>query len=255
MWTLSCTWDLAPWPRIKSGHPALGAWSLSLELPGKSLIQSKKKKKHTKCVCWLLSRVWLFATPWAVAPRLLCPWDSPGKNTGVGGHALLQGIFLTQGSNLGLLHCRQTLYHLNHQGCPFTYILFTPWCPSWRHLRRVLMNVYKIARKKNHVHSINHLWCFSKGIWSGFWRIGVHCGKIAFSQSVSLSVNTCSLLPTEVVFGEGVLWRSSLEGSSSSRLLCLVASPLLAPHLSTQPPLVHEGNRQEGQRSPSSRRK
>ena len=34
---------------------------------------------------------------------------------GVGCHFLLQGIFLTQGSNLGLLHCRQTLYHLNHQ--------------------------------------------------------------------------------------------------------------------------------------------
>ena len=42
--------------------------------------------------------------------RLLCPWDSPGKNTGVGGHFLLQGIFLTQGSNLCLGHCRQTLY-------------------------------------------------------------------------------------------------------------------------------------------------
>ena len=36
--------------------------------------------------------------------RLLCPWDSPGQNTGVGWHALLQGIFLTQGSNLRLLH-------------------------------------------------------------------------------------------------------------------------------------------------------
>ena len=32
--------------------------------------------------------------------RLLCPWDSPGKNTGVGCHALIQVIFLTQGSNL-----------------------------------------------------------------------------------------------------------------------------------------------------------
>ena len=48
--------------------------------------------------------------------RLLCLWDSSGKNTGVGCHALLQGIFLTQGLNSGLLHCRQTLYHLNHQG-------------------------------------------------------------------------------------------------------------------------------------------
>ena len=35
--------------------------------------------------------------------RRLCPWDSPGKNTGVGGHALLEGIFPTQGSNLHLL--------------------------------------------------------------------------------------------------------------------------------------------------------
>jgi len=36
--------------------------------------------------------------------RSLCPWDSPGKNTGVGCRALLQGIFLTQGSIPGLLH-------------------------------------------------------------------------------------------------------------------------------------------------------
>ena len=53
-----------------------------------------------------------------VAHRLLCPWDSSGKNTGVGCHSILQGIFLTQGSNPGLLHCRQILYHLSHQGSP-----------------------------------------------------------------------------------------------------------------------------------------
>ena len=41
--------------------------------------------------------------------------DSPGKNTEVGCHALLQGIFPTQGSNPGLPHCRQILYHLSHQ--------------------------------------------------------------------------------------------------------------------------------------------
>ena len=44
--------------------------------------------------------------------------DSPDKNTGVGCHALLQGIFPTWGLNLGLLHCRQILYHLSHQGSP-----------------------------------------------------------------------------------------------------------------------------------------
>ena len=46
------------------------------------------------------------------------PWNSPGKNTGVGCHALFQGIFLTQGSNPGLSHCRLFLYHLSHQGSP-----------------------------------------------------------------------------------------------------------------------------------------
>ena len=45
--------------------------------------------------------------------RLLCPWNSPGKNTGVGCHSLFQGIFLTQGSNSGLLHCRQIIYCLS----------------------------------------------------------------------------------------------------------------------------------------------
>ena len=49
---------------------------------------------------------------------LLCPWNSPGKNIGVGCHALLQGIFPTQGSNPGLPHCWWILYHLNHQGSP-----------------------------------------------------------------------------------------------------------------------------------------
>ena len=47
---------------------------------------------------------------------LFCPWNSPGKNTGVGCHSFLQEIFPTQGSNLGLLHCRQILYLLSHQG-------------------------------------------------------------------------------------------------------------------------------------------
>ena len=50
--------------------------------------------------------------------RLLCPWDAPSKNTGVGFHFVLQGIFPTQGSNPGLLHCRWILYYLIHQGSP-----------------------------------------------------------------------------------------------------------------------------------------
>jgi len=47
---------------------------------------------------------------------LLRPWDFPGKSTGVGCHFLLQRIFLTHRSNPSLLHCRQMLYCLSHQG-------------------------------------------------------------------------------------------------------------------------------------------
>ena len=54
--------------------------------------------------------------------RLLCPWDSPGKNTGVGCHALLQGIFPTQGSNshlFWLLHWQKDSLLLVLPGKPF----------------------------------------------------------------------------------------------------------------------------------------
>ena len=49
---------------------------------------------------------------------LYSPWNSPGQNIGVGSLSLLRGIFPTQGSNPGLLHCRQILYQLSHQGSP-----------------------------------------------------------------------------------------------------------------------------------------
>ena len=74
----------------------------------------KKKKKVTK------SKLVRF-----VAQLCLSLWNpsgssvhgnSPGKNTGVGCNSLLQGLFPIQGLNLGLLHCRQILYHLSHQG-------------------------------------------------------------------------------------------------------------------------------------------
>ena len=68
--------------------------------------------------------------------RLLCPWDSLGKNTGVGCHSLLQEIFPLQGLNLGVLRCRWILHLLSHQGrmilcCvdgpQFVCLSFTSW--------------------------------------------------------------------------------------------------------------------------------
>ena len=63
-----------------------------------------------------LSRVQLFVTPWTVAYQTPLSWDFAGKSTGVGCHSLLQEIFLTQGLNPGVPHCRQMLYCLSHQG-------------------------------------------------------------------------------------------------------------------------------------------
>ena len=75
---------------------------------------------HSSILAWRI--------PWTEEPKYLssfpkawfsespiCPWDFPGKNTGVGCHFLLQGIFLNQESNPGLLHCRQILYWLSYE--------------------------------------------------------------------------------------------------------------------------------------------
>ena len=73
------------------------------------------------------SRVWLFVTPCTVPAGLLCLWDSPGKNTGVGCHTLLPQIFPTQGLNphlLRLLHQQGGSLPLTPPGKPSTVIYF-----------------------------------------------------------------------------------------------------------------------------------
>ena len=73
-----------------------------------------------------LSRVRLFGTLWAVAYQAYCRWDFPGKNTGVGCHVFLQGIFPTHGLNphlLCLLHCKQVLYYCGRtRALVFTFL-------------------------------------------------------------------------------------------------------------------------------------
>ena len=72
----------------------------------------------------LLSRVWLFVTPWTVA----CPWDFPGKNTGVGCHFLLQGIFLTQELKM-FVHAKTYTDTYSGSICK-RQNRKQPWCPS-----------------------------------------------------------------------------------------------------------------------------
>ena len=64
------------------------------------------------------SRVRLYATPEMAAHQAPPSLGFSRQENWSGCHSLLQGIFLTQGSNPGLLHCRQILYHLSHQGSP-----------------------------------------------------------------------------------------------------------------------------------------
>ena len=75
---------------------------------------NKIKKKERKWRCSVISdSSWLHGLE---TIRLLSPWNFPGKSTGVGCHFLFHQIFPNQGSNPGLLHCRQMLYRLSHQG-------------------------------------------------------------------------------------------------------------------------------------------
>ena len=76
-----------------------------------------RKAKTNLVSKWSRSVVSNSLWPHGLKPTgLLHPWDFPGKNTVVGCHFLLQGNFPTQGLNPGLLHCRQTLYRLSHEG-------------------------------------------------------------------------------------------------------------------------------------------
>ena len=69
------------------------------------------------CVCVSPSVTSDSLRPHGLLPaRHFCLWSSSGKNTGVGGPSFLQGIFPIQGSNSGLMHCRQMLYSLSQQG-------------------------------------------------------------------------------------------------------------------------------------------
>ena len=72
----------------------------------------------------------IFGTPWTIACQApLGPWNSPDMNTGGGCHTLLQGTFLTQGLNPGVIHCRQIFffffcYHLSCPGSPWLKEIF-----------------------------------------------------------------------------------------------------------------------------------
>ena len=78
--------------------------------------------------------------------RLLCPWDFPG-------HFLLQGVFSTQGSYLGLLHCRQILYRLSYKGS-----LMKDYFPLLLSLSINCKGIYSVWEKETSTHSSTLAW-------------------------------------------------------------------------------------------------
>ena len=102
--------------KTKTHHPSMNR--ICKPLPRWTHWQvSQASQSMILCMCiQLLGCVWLFATHGLQPTGLLCPWNFPGKDTGVVCHFLLQRIFPTHGLNLGLLNCRQIFYWLSYQG-------------------------------------------------------------------------------------------------------------------------------------------
>ena len=94
----------------------------------------------------------------------LYPWNSPGQNTGVGSLSLLQGIFPSQGSNPGLLHCGRILYQLSHRGSPIRPILyFSSLCTEVLRQKAVssrntLFKTFKTSKQPHGRFNKWHLW-------------------------------------------------------------------------------------------------
>ena len=83
------------WERLHWGFSVAGGWPSSTLCRPRSGHERESVRSSGVSDSFQPHRLW--------PTKLLCPWNSPGKNTGIGCHALLQGIFLTQGSNLCLL--------------------------------------------------------------------------------------------------------------------------------------------------------
>ena len=109
-----------PDPRTEPGSPALEADALTSEPLFKNEILREMCISPPSVVSSVAQSCPTLCDPMdcSLVHGILHPWDSSGKNTGVGYHFLLQGIFPTQGSNPGLQLCRRILYLLCHQGSP-----------------------------------------------------------------------------------------------------------------------------------------
>ena len=106
------------------------------------------------CVCLVTQSCPISCDPMDCSPPVSSVHGILCKNTGVGCHFLLQMIFLTQGSNPGLLLCRQILYHLNLQRSPqkciliiYLKVVFTSFCQ----LKKCCLCLFSILLPFKHI--------------------------------------------------------------------------------------------------------
>ena len=108
--------------------------------------------------------------------------DSPGKHTGVGCHALLQGIFPTQGSNPGLSHCRLILCCLSHQGSPrilewvaYPFSRGSSWPRNWTGVSCIVGGFFtKWATREAHRPQLFYVLFWHLPGWSGGGVVEIH---------------------------------------------------------------------------------
>ena len=141
-------------------------------------------------VTWSCLTLWGPHGPYPA--RLLCLWNSPGTNTRMGSHSLLQRIFLTQGSNPALLHCGQILYYLSHHTSPVGQLLLISSAPlsNYNHLLLDLLplvfhlRLFWFTTLKSHKSDIK------SDIVSPFWNIFY---KVLSRTESSLDSTACQL--------------------------------------------------------------
>ena len=124
------------------------------------------------------------ATPWTVATRLLCPWDFPGKTTGVGCHFLLWGIFLTQGSNSPFLLWQVDSLPVSHKRSLWEcYLVLNSPCDGKRRGKQRMrwlgsitdsmdMNLSKLSKDRGAWHAAVHE--VTKSSWLSNWTVTTH---------------------------------------------------------------------------------
>ena len=157
----------------------------------------------------VLSCVWLFATPWTIVVRLLCPWSFPGKNTGVGCHFLLQGIFWAQGSSpvslASPLIDKQILYHC------------TTWEPQ--PLQKKFLSIWKRMTKGGP--GLKSVYC--RSIQCQFSSVAQSCPIHASGgQNIGVSAST-SVLPMNTQDWSPLGWTGWI--SLQSKGLSVLQSP------------------------------